>query len=379
MLLQVGLLMHTEHLYLYALSLIKQLGPVTVKNLIAYCGSPSKVFETPRGKLLRIPGIGERGVASIKQSDTLETAEKELSVCISKNILFLSYLDSNYPQLLKFIHNAPLFLFKKGNVDLNAQPGIAIVGTRKPTQYGKELAEQFAAFFSNCGINVVSGLAYGIDIAVHRTVLKAGGITTAVLGHGLDTIYPSTHHQKAQEMLERGGWLSEYPIGTGPDAPHFPARNRIVAGMTKAVIVIEAAEKGGALITAQMAFEQNREVYAVPGRIGDVYSEGCNALIRNNIAKIITHPQEVLDDLSIQWKLSDEPIQEKEPQLDWGQVNADEAKVLNLLVKNKEITIDELSRQSGLPVGQLNPMLLAMEFKGLVIQLPGKKFRLGSA
>ena len=260
--------MNQRNLYLLALALTKGLGPVSVKNLIAYCGSAKAVFDSPKGRLRRAPGIGETASRLVKESRNLQRAESEMNFCLREGIDMITYLDEDYPNRLKFIHNAPLILFKKGAVNLNAQPNIAIVGTRKSTDYGRELTEIFSSFFAQKGINVVSGLAYGIDITAHKIVLKEKGITTAVLAHGLDRIYPGKHYYKAQEMLEKGGILTEYLTGTDPDAPHFPARNRIVSGISKAVIVIEAAEKGGALITAKLAFDQNREVYAIPGRVG---------------------------------------------------------------------------------------------------------------
>ena len=225
----------------------------------------------------------------------------------------------------------------------------------------------------------MSGLAYGIDICAHRTVLRERGITTAVLGHGLDRIYPASHRSKAQQMLEQGGLLTEYPSGTDPDAPHFPARNRIVAGICKGVIVIEAGKTGGALITAKMAFDQHREVYALPGRIGDSRSIGCNHLIRDQIAKLITDPQEVLDDLEIQWQpdtsssqTPPQPTLELFPQENF---TSQETKILNVLAKG-ETVIDQLTYLTQIPIPQLNPLLLSMEFKGLIRQTPGKKFRI---
>ncbi|MDX2249888.1 MAG: DNA-processing protein DprA [Bacteroidia bacterium] len=367
--------MKERNLYLLALALTKGLGPVSVKNLIAYCGSARAVFDAPKGKLLRTPNIGEKTVNLVRESRNLQRAETELAFCEKEGVEVMSYLDENYPHALKYIHDAPLLLFKKGAVNLNAQPNIAIVGTRRATDYGRIRTEEFAAFFAQRGINVVSGLAYGIDIVAHRTVLHTGGITTGVLGHGLDKIYPISHGVKAREMLERGGLLTEYLTGTDPDAAHFPARNRIVSGICKAIIVIEAAEKGGALITAQNAFEQNREVYALPGRVGDRFSEGCNRLIRDQVAKLVSRPEEILEDLDVQWKQHGEQSEQLELALSPPEIplTAEESKVLNFLAKGDAL-VDQITFHTGIPMNRLNALLLSMEFKDLLRQMPGKKF-----
>ncbi|MEZ4828034.1 MAG: DNA-processing protein DprA [Bacteroidia bacterium] len=367
--------MKERNLYLLALALTKGLGPVSVRNLIAYCGSAQAVFDAPKGKLLKAPNIGEKAVGFVRESRNLLRAEAELTFCEKEGVEVMSYLDEAYPHALKYIHDAPLFLFKKGAVDLNRQPNIAIVGTRRATDYGRAMTEEFAAFFAARGINVVSGLAYGIDIVAHRTVLRHSGITTAVLGHGLDKIYPPGHATKAREMLDRGGLLTEYLTGTDPDAPHFPARNRIVSGICKAVIVIEAAEKGGALITARNAFDQNREVYALPGRVGDRFSEGCNILIREQVARLISRPEEVLEDLNVQWKQHGDQSGQLELALSPPEIplTADEVKVINFLAKG-EAHVDQITIHTGIPMNRLNALLLSMEFKDLLRQMPGKKF-----
>ncbi|TAE52108.1 MAG: DNA-protecting protein DprA [Bacteroidetes bacterium] len=366
-----------RNLHLLALSMTKGLGPVTVKNLVAYLGSARAVLDAPAGKLMKAPGVGEQTAQLVRQATNLKRAEEELAFCEKHRVQIINYLDPDYPDALKYISDAPLILFKKGNVDLNAQPNIAIVGTRSATDYGKEITERFATVFAQRGLNVVSGLAYGIDIAAHRAVLAAGGITTAVLGHGLDQVYPAAHARRAAEMLERGGLLTEYLTGTQPDAPHFPARNRIVSGICRAVVMIEAAESGGALITARKAFEQNREVYAIPGRIGDPYSQGCNLLIREHVARLVTSPEDVLEDLNIHWQQHGEQSQQLELALTPPDIplHADEATVLNFLGSKGEATLDQIVQQTNLPIQRLNSLLLSMEFKELVQQMPGKKFR----
>jgi DNA processing protein len=369
--------LESTHLPLLALALTRGLGPVTVKNLIAFCGSAGAVWHSRPQKLLRAPGVGPKAVSLLKQSRNLDRARQELAFAQRQGVKVMSYLDEDYPHALKYIHNAPLFLFQKGGVDLNAQPNVAIVGTRRATAYGREMAARFAAVFAEKGLNVVSGLAYGIDIAAHKAVLLKEGITTAVLAHGLDMVYPPNHRAKAEEMTCKGGLLTEYLTGSEPDAMHFPARNRIIAGICQAVVVIEAGRTGGALITAKFAQEQNREVYALPGRLKDPCSQGCNQLIRDHGAKLVMNPQEVLDDLELVWQ----------PDLDRNQsqqlalaleppsipLSDEEAKVLNYLQKGLA-HFDEISLHTGIPVQRLHSLLLSMEFKELLLQMPGKRF-----
>lgn len=360
-----------------ALAMIKGLGPVHARNLISYCGSPEAVFETPKSKLLRVPGIGEKNAKLIREADTLKQAEEEMLFCEKNGIRIICYLEEDYPQNLTYLQKAPLVLFLKGNIDFNAQPNIAIVGTRRCTDYGRDMAQELGRFFAERGINIVSGLAYGIDIAAHKASLEVNGITTAVLGHGLAHLYPAVHRSKAREILERGGLLTEYAAYAKPEAVNFPARNRIISGVSKAVIVVEAAETGGALITAQFAFEQNREVYAIPGRLGDTYSKGCNQIIRDQVAKLLTDPQDVLDDLQIQWKPHDEPASHNEEQLSLHfnqDLNEQEHKVLAFLSRGDAL-VDQISLHTGVPMYELNALLLNLEFKGLLKQSPGKKFR----
>lgn len=369
--------MSTEQLSLMALSMTKGLGPVNTRNMMAYCGSATQVLTMPVGKLMRISGIGAKTIRLVQEAKaSLDKAEAELRFCEKEGIEVLRYSDDNYPSMLKFIHDSPLILYKKGQVDLNAQHNIAIVGTRKPTDYGKKMAHQFAAYFAEKNINVVSGLAFGVDIMAHNTVVKANGITTGVVGHGLDQIYPSEHTQRAMQMLEKGGLISEFPSGTALHPNNFPARNRIIAGLSKAIVVIEAKESGGALITAHFAFEQNREVYAVPGNVGYPYSAGCNKLIRENIAKLVTDPQEVLDDLDIKWKEVAKSAESLAVKPQHIVLSEKEQLIVNVL-EGRELHIDNIALQTGLSMSELNSTLLLMEFNGLVVQRAGKNFRVG--
>lgn len=355
---------------LLSLSLSSGLGPVSIRNLVSRFSSPEKVLHATKGKLLSTPGIGHKAAEAVLSLNGRVQALEEIEWCEKHQVNIISYLDPGYPNLLRYIHHAPLFLFQKGELDLNAQPAIAIVGTRNATEYGKELAAEFASFFALRGINIVSGLAYGIDIAAHKAAIESDGISTCVLAHGLDTIYPSVHKRKAKAMLQKGAWLTEYLTNTKPDAPHFPARNRIVAGMCQAVVVIEAGASGGALITARQAFDSNRQVFAIPGRVNDQYSQGCHQLISENTARLITSPEEVLEELEIQW-FPEESLAHKTPVVP---LSTEESDIINALASNTMI-LDQLIHKTGVSASQLQSRLLAMEFKGLITQLPGKRFK----
>lgn len=363
--------------YLLALQQVPMVGPVVAKNLVAYCGSPKAVFEKTAGFLRKIPEVGPKLVEQLKQDPAplLKRAEEELAYMERHAIRMLAYSEAEYPQALKTIYNAPNALFVKGNYTFPDAPCIAIVGTRKPSDYGRMQAARFARYYAERGFCVVSGLAYGVDIAAHKAVLEAGGTTLAVLAHGLDRIYPGHHAQQAKAMCEKGALVSEYMTGTEPDATNFPARNRILSGLCQAVVVIEAAVKGGALITGRIGFDQNRNIYALPGRLHDPYSEGCNLLIRDQIAKLVTDPEEVLIDLNLSPDTASVgSIPRKTPlKAITDDLTAEEQLLLNLLEK-QEAGLDELSYRSGMQPNRLVSLLLTLEFRGYVSQKPGRVF-----
>lgn len=358
-----------EKIHLLALLATDGVGPVKARNLIAYCGSAEDVFKTPASKLVAVPDIGPRIAQALSKSPELASAEKELRFCERHGIQMLCFTDPGFPEYLKQDPSLPLLLFVKGKLDFNVQSAIAVVGTRKPTDYGKLQAQRFAEHFASASINVVSGLAYGIDIVAHKAALAVGGITTAVLGHGLDRIYPAAHLSVADKIVERGGALvSEFPSGTKPEAKNFPARNRIIAGLSVATLVVEAAESGGALITAHMAFDLNREVYAIPGSLEQPSFEGCNALIQQQIAKLATKPEDVLADLDLANRTQ---IQRPDPR---KVLSAMEYNIWEKLVDPEGVHLDALAESLSSPVSGLIGVLLEMEFKGFVRQLPGRRF-----
>ncbi len=354
-----------------ALQNIHGIGSIRAKNLIAHCGSAEAVFHSTEQNLRKVPGISENSAKEIISGAYLKEAEAELNFCDKNNIEVFTYYENSYPVLLKQISDAPLVLFKKGNLNLNQKTNIAIVGTRDATQYGKQITEKFATAFAEANLNVVSGLAIGIDITAHKTVTEHKGSTTCVLAHGLDRIYPSHHKSIAESILENGAWLTEYPSKTQPDATNFPERNRIIAGMCVATLVVEARPKGGALITARLAFSENREVYAIPGDIERNSSKGTNELIKQNIAKLVTEPEDILKDLNLVQILK----KETKTVLTSLPLSAEEQQIVNLL-KEKECVIDEILVHMDMNPSKLFSTLLEMEFKGILMQLPGKKFKL---
>lgn len=287
-----------ERLFLIALSRIEKLGPVKGRMLLQRYGSASALYGLSRADLRGIDGLSFAHQQAILQRTTLEEAEREILFAEKHGVEILTVHSNGYPKLLREIHDHPIILFQQGEIQLNEYPSIAIVGTRKPSQNGERITQSFAEAFGSAGFNVISGMAYGIDAQAHSAALKVGGLTTGVLGHGLGQIYPREHHDLGRRILEAGGGLvTEFSSCVGPDAFNFPARNHIISGLAHATLVVEAQEKGGALITAKMAFDQDRFVYAIPGSIGCSTSRGCNHLIRDQIAKLVLEPTEIIEDL----------------------------------------------------------------------------------
>lgn len=358
---------------LLALRLIAGIGPVTAQNLIAYCGQPSRVFSLPAGKLMRIPEVGAKTVTLLRDREVFRMADQEIEWCARENIHVLPYTSPDYPALLKQIPDLPLVLFAKGNTPLPTIPWVAVVGTRMPDEYGRQLAREISTGLTEAGAGVLSGLAFGIDAEAHRACLKAGGITAGVLGHGLHTIYPWQHHSLADKILENGGVLmTEYVSGTKPDAVNFPNRNRIVAGMCRAVVVVQAAKTGGALITARLAFDYDREVFAIPGDLGRKASEGCNHLIQDQYARIFSSIQDIVDLLKIQERQGIPAMSASHAQENGLLLSVEEKKLLQT-VENGTSLLDDLMLQGEWTMARLQGLLLAMEVKGLLKIMPGRR------
>ena len=366
--------MNPELKYKIALSMLPGIGGVLARNLLAYTGNVEDVFKSSLNTLIKIPGIGEGNARRILQSNVLGRAEKEIEFIEKHSIKATFYTDPDFPRRLRTCIDAPVIIYTKGTMNLDEQRVVSIVGTRNSTDYGKQVIDELVKSFSERGykILIVSGLAYGIDIYAHRAALKYDLSTVGVVAHGLDRLYPALHRETAKKMQENGGLLSDFPSQTKIDPQNFIKRNRIIAGLADATIVVESAEKGGALITADIASSYNRDVFAYPGRAGDTYSKGCNQLIRNNGADLI----EGIEDLEffMGWEKKEEK-QAVQSSL-FIELNENEQKVVDLLQKEGELFIDQISASIELPVSRVSAMMLTLEFKNVIAALPGKMYRL---
>lgn len=360
-------------LHKIALTFIKSIGPVNAKNLLAYCGSAEAVFSANRKQLLQIPGIGEKTVEAILSTNALKRAAEELKFIEKHGIEVLFFSDDNYPKRLKNCLDSPILLYFKGEADLNHPRIISIVGTRNATDYGKNLCKQLCEVLAHYNVLIVSGLAYGIDVTTHKECIANNISTVGVLGHGLDRLYPQIHKTVSQKMVLHGGLLSEFPTLTNPDRQNFPQRNRIIAGIADVTIVVEASIKGGALITAEIANSYNKDVYAFPGRTNDVFSEGCNFLIKTNRAGLINDAHDLIYYLG--W--DNEVKKKKKVAQTTLQLNltVNEQKVTNAL-QNGQLSIDELCIALNIQQSKLAIVILTLEMQGIIVSLPGKVYKL---
>ncbi len=359
--------------YQIALTLLPDLGPISQKKLMAFCGGVRNIFEEKRKFLQRIPGIHKNMVESILNQDVITRAEEELKFIIRNGIRTLFYLSHEYPERLKHCADSPVMLYYKGNADLNQQRIIAVVGTRLPSAYGLQQCEALISEISELGVMIVSGLAYGIDSCAHKHAMQCNLPTVGVLAHGLDRIYPPIHRYIAASMLEQGGLLTDYISRTNPDRQNFPSRNRIVAGMTDAVIVIESGTKGGALITADIANSYSRDVFAIPGRNTDQASSGCNMMISENKAGILLGGRHLGTIMG--W--SDKKGKQQRQQEIFINLSDDEERIVNVIRQTGEPVIDQISLHCGIPVSKTASLLLELELKGVIRCMPGKKYSLG--
>jgi len=367
--------MDQERLSIIALHFIPGLGDYTVRQLVSYCGSAEKVFKTPKGKLLKIPGIGQVTAEAITKDQPFKKAEQEIKRAEKENTELVFYTDKKYPSRLRQLADAPSLLYVNGNIDFENPKTVGIVGTRRSTDYGKNCVEELVEGLVPHDALIISGLAYGIDIQAHKQALRNNLPTLGVMGSGMDVIYPAAHKETARKMLSHGGLITENPFGTKPDAHNFPARNRIIAGLSDALIVVEAAEKGGALITAEIANSYNKDVFAFPGNIGQSFSAGCNELIKANKAHLLTSVKDL--EFIMNWDINTTGTPQKKESLTLDSFEPNEQTVLKVLLdNNNQLMIDELSWRSGLAVSQLAAVLLGLEFKGVVSALPGKVYKI---
>lgn len=361
-----------DKLYQIALTLLPKVGPVTVRNLVSYCGSVPAVFEASTKELCRVPGVGARISQAIRASDVLEQAASEYAFLKAHNIQPLFYLDDDYPARLRHLPGSPTLLYYKGTASLNASRTVAIIGTRRASPQGIGFCEKLVEELAPYGVTIISGLAFGVDVCAHRACVEYGVPTIGVLGHGLRRIYPHQHRKVAYDMLENGGLLSEYTSRTGPSREHFPMRNRIVAGICDALIVIETPRKGGSMITAAMANDYNRDVFAVPGRVRDKLSEGCNWLIKSKRAALLEGVEDLV--AAMRWDALDAP-KAVQSQL-FVELSGTEQIVVDAINEQEQVSIDQLCYLTKKPGSEVATLLLELEFKGVVRPLPGKQYML---
>ena len=364
-----------------ALTLLPGIGPQLTRQLMSYGASAKNVFMLPPGKLRRIPGVGEATVTILTgaaRGKALAQAEASLRKAEKEGVEILFYTSKRFPARLKLLPDAPAVLYYQGPADLNAPKTLALVGTRQATDYGREQTERLIRGVLPHKPLIVSGLAYGIDIMAHRAALQEGLPTVGVMATGLDIIYPAAHRKTAEKMRETGGLLTEFAFGTPPDRYNFPQRNRIIAGLADGTVVVEAAAKGGALITAELALSYNRDVLAVPGPLGAPSSEGCNALIKSNKAALYQEPRDLEQLLNWDAALFQTGKFQPPPSYSADDFSAEEFALIAVLAAavGREEQMDNLAWKARQPIHAVASLLLALEFRGVVRALPGKRFGL---
>ena len=366
--------MHNELLYQLALTQVPQVGDVQAKLMVQHLGSASAVFQAPVHVLEKIEGIGTVRAKAVKSFRDFDVAENEMRFIEKHNITPLFLTDAAYPQRLLHCYDAPTLLFYKGTADLNASKVISIVGTRTNTDYGKAFTEKLVQDLAEHHMLIVSGLAYGIDAFAHKAALKNNLPTVGVVGHGLDKVYPFAHTGLAKEMIQQGGGLlTEFFSGTKPDKHNFPLRNRVVAGLADATVVIETLVNGGSMITAKLADAYNRDVFAVPGRTIDARSAGCNYLIQHNKAIMLTDARELLTVMGWADTKKEKP---KTQRTLFIEMTEEEKKIVALLQQKEAVHLDEINISSGLSSSAAAAAILNLELQNIVASLPGKMLKL---
>ncbi len=363
-------------IYRIAFASLRGMGYDLAQKILGVIPSEKDFFEIPEKDLQSLLKTKVKMTEMGYRKEHLENAQKEIEFITKNNIDVTYFTDDDYPTRLAHSQDAPIILYSKGNCNLNASKVISIVGTRHATIYGKHFCETFISDLKDLveDVIIVSGLAYGIDICAHRTALANNIPTVAVLAHGLNTIYPSTHRKEAVEMVRNGGMvLTDYLSYDKIHPSNFVARNRIVAGIADCTLVVESAEKGGSLITAGIASSYNRDVFALPGRANDTYSKGCNNLIKNNAASLITSAEDLVS--AMRWETITPECDAKQMQM-FADITPEEMPIINYLQQNNETHINVLCNALGMPISQLMSILIELEFKGAIISLPGAKYTL---
>ena len=360
-----------ELMHLMALTRVPHIGDVHIRSLLQHFGGAKEVFKARRRQLECVPGIGRVRAASIRSKKDLSSEESELRFLEKHRVRALAYGEKDYPARLHNCFDAPVLMFYRGEADLNAVRVLSVVGTREPSDYGREWTSRLMEELASFTPLIVSGLAYGIDTVAHRKALRSGLATIGILAHGLDRIYPHSNRAMAREMTERGGLLTEFMSGTPPDAQNFPRRNRIVAGICDAVVVVETGEKGGSLITVDIANSYNRDVLALPGRVTDPRSRGCNRLIREHRAQLVTEAKDIVEMLN--WDVGKQPGAGRQRML-FPELSETEKAVLKAIGERGAMNTDEIRQHCGLRSAEAAASLLNLEMLGLVRSLPGAKY-----
>ncbi len=360
-----------ELLYLLALQRVPKVGDVLAKRLLQHCGSAEDIFKSSARSLLTIEGIGTILVKSLRDTRHFKYAEEELAFIRAHGISCSAFTDAEYPSLLKHCIDSPLLLFSKGNIRLAQQHVISIVGTRNLTSQGRRFTEELIAALAPLNPIIVSGFAYGTDICAHRAAVQHGLQTIACLAHGLNQIYPRVHQKYVTQLEENGGFLTDFWSTDAFDRNNFLKRNRIIAGMSEATIVIESAEKGGSLVTADIAHSYNREVFAVPGRPKDAYSIGCLNLIKQQKAQLITSAADLIYQLD--WELKGPKKKAIQPQL-FVELTEEERRIRSYLQEESKALLDSIAISCDLSIPIVAATLFGLEMKGMVRPLPGKTF-----
>jgi DNA processing protein len=363
----------TELLYQIALTLVPNIGDIHAKALINNFETATAIFSASKKDLESLEGIGTVRANSIKKFNDFKRAEEEVAFVEKYKITPLFLTDKNYPQRLLNCYDSPSILYYKGNADLNSPKIIAIVGTRTHNEYGKTLCEKLIEELASEDVIIISGLAFGIDSIAHKTSVKYNVKTIGVMAHGLDMVYPSQNSALAKQMITNGGLLTEFKSQTKPDRQNFPSRNRIVAGISDAIVVIESGIKGGSLITAELGNGYNKDVFAFPGRVNDTKSEGCNFLIKNNKAGLITSANDLIENMG--WKKKKNISPKKQREL-FIELSTEEKTIVNILQQQEQVHIDELFIKSKLSSSAVATALLMLEMQNVVISLPGKLYKL---
>ena len=357
-----------------ALSRVAGLGCISFKKLAEHFDDPTEAFSAPSAALSEIQGLDPHAIAGLRNFSAWDDVEKEIIKAENAGIKIVPFTDSSYPARLRMIADPPPLLYVKGEIHSEDEKAVAVVGSRSTSDYGRRVARDLCRGLASWGFTVVSGMARGIDGTAHETALNAGGRTLAVLGSGVDRVYPAEHDKLYQRISENGAVISEFPLGTRPLAFNFPARNRLISGLSLGVVVVEATEKSGSLITAALALEQGREVFAVPGEVGASRSRGAHRLIRQG-AKLVETVEDIVEEIAPQLLAHSGGKTVRAPKPTLPQELGDEFQSIFSLFQERTLQIDEVIESTGYAPSRVSEVLLQLELLGYIKQLPGKKYR----